>query len=708
MMKIKKMIIIIMISLLITLPMINMNSTVQALSYNLKSEMKGNTVYFTWNKIENVDGYDLYINTSNRGFEYIGSVTSEVAPVIGFQEGKTYTAKVCGYQISTSGTKVQGTFSEVINVNTNIQTTLSKVTTLTASQNGGVISLNWSKISNATGYQVFADIPSWGYVNLGNVEGANSALIKGGVEGETYYFKVRAYRTTSGTTEYGDFSPEKRVVINNSQYDDVPETKPAKVNNLTIDEVNGNTAYISWSKVSDAEGYEIYAAKSSENYKYLSTVYKNSATLKNLDYDTYYRIKVRAYKSGKNGTLYGEESSYKGFSTGINPNSTALNTVTNLSIDVDQTTAYLDWARVTDADGYQIYMTTENGPYYYKSTVYTNSATLKNLSYDTRYGVKVRAYKKISGTTYYGKFSATRYFTTDEQERIEQVKNVTVSNITGTTASVSWSKVSEADGYNIYLSKKSNNNFRYLKSTTANKNVTISNLDYDTLNYVKVSAYKIINGREVEGMASILKQFRTSAKQKIDAVTHLTATVKNRNEAYLTWWPVDEADGYEVYLATSSGSFRKIEELSASHTTIYSDELNYNTSYRVKVRAYEYVNGKKQYANYSSVVSFRTLSKISAEGNESIPRVSNLRANVIGDTVYLTWNKVSGAVKYEIDFTVPGIGGSIKFETTTNSRAISGLTEKTYKYTARVRAYKYVNGRLVAGPYSYVSEFSGK
>jgi len=66
------------------------------------------------------------------------------------------------------------------------------------------------------------------------------------------------------------------------------------------------------------------------------------------------------------------------------------------------------------------------------------------------------------------------------------------------------------------------------------------------------------------------------------------------------------------------------------------------------------------------------------------------------------------AVKYEIEFTVPGIGGSNKFTVYTNSREISGLTNKQYNYTAKIRAYKYVNGRLVAGQYSNIVEFRAK
>ena len=116
----------------------------------------------------------------------------------------------------------------------------------------------------------------------------------------------------------------------------------------------------------------------------------------------------------------------------------------------------------------------------------------------------------------------------------------------------------------------------------------------------------------------------------------------------------------------------------------------------------------KRYGNYSSSVTFKTEGESKTEGNDNVPRVRNVVANVVGDTVTLTWDKVEGAVKYDVYFTVPGIGDLGNYSTNTNSKVISGLTDTEYYYTARVRAYKYVNGKLVSGPYSYISRFTGK
>ena len=94
--------------------------------------------------------------------------------------------------------------------------------------------------------------------------------------------------------------------------------------------------------------------------------------------------------------------------------------------------------------------------------------------------------------------------------------------------------------------------------------------------------------------------------------------------------------------------------------------------------------------------------------NEEVGKVKNVNASVTGSTVYLSWKSVPGAVKYEIQFTVPGYGGATSIWSEGPGRTISGLTNKTSNYTARVRAYKYVDGRLVPGEYSDVVRFKGK
>ena len=709
--KMKRIFAIIITLILVMLPM--MTTPIQAATlgrvYGLTSEMQGNTVYLGWDSVANADGYDIYINTSNRGYEYIGSVSGTTVGIIGFQENEDYEAKVRAYQMQ-NGSKITGSFSSETKVDTTAKTTLKKVSALSVSQNGGNVTLNWSSVTGADGYQVFVNIPNFGFMNVGTVN-TTTCIIQGFQNKQTYQFKVRAYETLStGTLNYGDYSPTKTLYMNDDIYDDenpdIEETKPGRVTGLTIDDIYKNQVDISWSEATDADGYEIWLAKGNGNYQYKDSLTKTYATLKNLDYGANYRVKIIAYREGNNGTIYGEESSYRSFS--IEEQEVELDPVENFDVEVDGNKAYIDWSRVPNADGYEIWLKRENGSYQHKKDTTSTSATISNLDYDTTYRVKIMPYIQENGNKQYGEYSDERRFTTDEEEiTLAKVTGVE-SEVYGNEVDLSWDRVSNADGYNIYLSKN-NGSYRYEKTTSA-RSTTITGLEYDTTYRVKIYAYRNTNKGEIEGPASSIERFTTDEKEtaNIGQVTHLNAEVQNRNEAYLTWWPVEGAYAYEVYLSEDGGAYRKVVDLLDNHTILYSSLLDYNTNYRVKVVAYKWVNGKQVYGKESTSVAFKTERRSTTEGNSSVPRVTGLRANVVGDTVYLSWTPVSGAVKYEIDFTVPGIGGSVKMTEYSTSRTISGLTDKKYNYTARVRAYKYVNGRLVAGEYSYIQEFTGK
>ena len=613
-MKCKKSIAIIITLILLFIPMMTIPTQAASVGkvYNLTSNRISNIVYFNWDKVTNADGYDLYINTSNKGFEYIGSVTDNTAAVIGFQENKSYTAKVCAYQKSSNGTKTVGSFSSTITVSTEVKETLGTVKNLTVTQNGGYITLNWSKVTNADGYQVFANIQNFGYVNIGSVTTTN-AMIMGAKDGETYDFKVRAYEEVEkDILNYGSYSSSVRIKIDEEKYEDdnseIEEEKPDRVKNVTY-EVDGNKATIEWDRVSGADGYEIYMSTSgNRNYKYVDTVSRNSATLRNLDYDqTYY--------------------------------------------------------------------------------------------------IQVRAFEEVGNRTQYGDFSVYRRFTTDEEELdLGAVRNLKAT-VDGRELTVSWSRLSGADGYGVWV-KIDNGSYHFTENTTKTT-LTTNRLDYGTSGKVKVVAYEERNGRIEYSDEEAIVSFDIEMEE-LDRPTHLEAEVRNRTEAYVSWWPVEDADGYQVYLSENGRSFKKIDDISKNYMYLYSDTLDYNTRYQVKVVAYARINGKKIYSDDSTTVSFKTEKESFNTSNSEVPRVSNVRANVKGDTVTLTWSEVPNALYYEVDLVIPGLGGSNKYTVYTNSRTISGLTEKEYAYTARVRAYKYVDGRLVSGEYSYAVEFTAK
>ena len=583
--------------------------------------------------------------------------------------------------------------------------TIPAVENLEVEYTDGTANLSWSSVTNADGYEVFVNVPGYGYANIGSVS-ENKVSVIGISEDTAYSVKVRAYEYVNNIKEVGSFSNEV----------DFDTNKEADLNRVTGVEVEttGNFANVKWNAVSGATGYEVYVDIPNYGYLKIGNATTNSAILMGFQTNGKYAVKIRAFKgtNGKDG--YGEFSASKTFyidSDDLDDDKKVeLGQVKDLKYNLDKDRVYLNWSDVTDADEYIVYISINNSSYSEIGRVTGSEATINALKENTTYKVKIAAYNKSDDV--YGKESSIVTFKTDEdfEEKIEldKVTNLTV-DVDGNKAYLDWSNVTDADEYEVYLSK--NSGAYNLVGTVSNSNATISSLVYNTSYKVKIRAYN--EKYDKYGEYSDIKSFKTEKDQDdedesttVGTVRDLNVKVQNRNEIALEWSAVSGADGYEVYLSEDGGSYKLA--LTTKYVRDIITDLEYNTSYKVKVRAYKEVNGREKYGSYSSTRSFKTEKYSSGENNEEVGKVENVTANVTGSSVYLSWKSIPGAVKYEIQFTVPGYGGSSTIWSEGPGRTISGLTNKTSNYTARVRAYKYVNGRLVPGEYSDIVRFTGK
>ena len=704
---------IIFISLLIIAILLMMSPNMLAYTIpaveNLKVEYTDGTAYLSWSSVANADGYEVFVNIPGYGYANIGSVSDNKVSVIGISEDTAYSVKVRAYEY-VNNIRETGSFSNEVDFDTNKEADLDRVTGVKVETTENIANVSWNSVSGADGYEVYIDIPSYGYLKIGNVT-TNSAILMGFPTNGKYAVKIRAYKGTNGEDGYGEFSSSKTFNIDNEDLDDDKKVELDQVRNLTYD-LDKDKVYLDWSNVTDADEYIVYISINGGSYSEIGRVTGSEAIINDLRENTTYKVKIAAYN--KHDDVYGEESKIITFKTDKEfEEKIELDKVRNLTVDVDGNKVYLDWSNVADADEYEVYLSKNSGAYSLIGTVTNSNATISELDYDTSYKVKVRAYNEKYDE--YGTYSDIKSFKTEEDEdkiEIGKVRNLSV-DVDGNKVYLDWSNVADADEYEVYLSK--NSGAYKLVGTVANSNATISQLDYNTSYKVKVRAY---NERYDEyGTYSDIKSFKTDKRYNDDDEDDYTSTtvgtvralsleVQNRNEVALEWSAVSGADGYEVYLSEDGGSYKHV--LTTKYVKEIITDLEYNTSYRVKVRAYKEVNGREKYGSYSSAKSFKTERYSSSINNEDVGKVTNVKATVTGSTVYLSWKSVPGAVKYEILFTVPGYGGATSIWSEGPGRTISGLTTKNSNYTARVRAYKYVDGRLVPGEYSDVVRFHGE
>lgn len=164
----------------------------------------GGGVKVSWNKISGAKGYQLYRATSENGnYSKIKTTHGLNSVDDGTKTGVKYYYQVRAYRTSKGNTKYSS-FSEAKSGISALEKT-----SVTAEQGDGCINVSWKAVSGATGYElVRATSPNGSYSTIATTSGASYKDSKV-TDGQTYYYKVRAYSKNSDGTVYGAFSSGK-------------------------------------------------------------------------------------------------------------------------------------------------------------------------------------------------------------------------------------------------------------------------------------------------------------------------------------------------------------------------------------------------------------------------------------------------------------------------------------------------------------------
>lgn len=166
-----------------------------------KSTSSANSVKLSWSKVSGAKGYVVYQKKSGK-WSRIKVTSSNFYTVSKLKSGTTY--QFCIKPYKTSGSKtVYGNTSKTLTTSTNPATVNFK---LTAGSKKAAV--KWSKVTGASGYKIYYKTSkngSWKYLKTVNNKTTNYTKT-GLAKGKTYYFTVRAYRTTGGKTYNGGYA----------------------------------------------------------------------------------------------------------------------------------------------------------------------------------------------------------------------------------------------------------------------------------------------------------------------------------------------------------------------------------------------------------------------------------------------------------------------------------------------------------------------
>lgn len=344
-------------------------------SSKLKATATASSVKLSWSAVSGATHYKVEYKTSSSKTWKTATTTSKTSYTVSGLSGYTsYTFRVTALKKLPNGTYLAAS-----PVTVRAKTLLGTPSSVKASATASTLTLTWSKVTNADKYQV-RQYKSGKWVTLATTSKTSYKISKLKA-GTKYKLSVRA---VVGKSTYGT---AKEI----SAYTLLATPSKVKVSSTAT-----TSAKLSWSKVSGASSYDVYAYIGGK-WKKVGSTKKTSITVKELPSGTKTKLKVRAVSKNVNSAFSSEVTAL-----------TLVSKVSSLKTSLRKTTSItMTWKKTTGATSYEIYR--YNGSKWKKigttkKTTYTDSKSLKK---GTQYQYKVRAVQKVSKkTTRYGDYSA--------------------------------------------------------------------------------------------------------------------------------------------------------------------------------------------------------------------------------------------------------------------------------------------------------------
>lgn len=172
---------------------------------------------------------------------------------------------------------------------------------------------------------------------------------------------------------------------------------PGKTSKITATQ-SESAVKLTWNKVKGATGYRVYLYNTkTKKYEKAGDTTSNTFTMKKLKSGTTYKFAVKPYT--KVGKKVYWASSYTAITTATEPSAPVVKT------KAGSKKVSLSWEKVRGASGYIVYMMNSKGKYERQAVTKELKHVQTGLTKGKTYSFRVRAYKKVEGTTLYGSYN---------------------------------------------------------------------------------------------------------------------------------------------------------------------------------------------------------------------------------------------------------------------------------------------------------------
>lgn len=160
----------------------------------------------TWTACPGATGYRIYYKSGNSWKIALNTTSATTHTFTGLKAGSKFTVAVRPY-IKLSDRVVWSDYTTYDAATLPVAPKVSAVSTL-----GGSVTVSWSAVNGAEGYQLFFKVNNGSYKLYKTYPSAQKLTFNGLVKGAKYTFAVRAYKKTTGGYIFGAYKPVSATI----------------------------------------------------------------------------------------------------------------------------------------------------------------------------------------------------------------------------------------------------------------------------------------------------------------------------------------------------------------------------------------------------------------------------------------------------------------------------------------------------------------
>ena len=214
---------------------------------------------------------------------------------------------------------------------------------------------------------------------------------------------------------------------------------------------------------------------------------------------------------------------------------------------------------------------------------------------------------------------------------------------------------------------------------------------YYTYNYVSTSGYSYTGKRTLYALTTV----RTTPAKVVGLDQSDAYTTKSKSGLDFDWNQMKNVDGYQYSIYNGS---KKVATSTTTTASASFSGTDAGVTYKVVVRAYNTINGKKVYGAWSDPLYI-------------VPQaqVTGISINASKKSMKISWEKVYGAKQYDIYISTTGRRTGYKKVATikdANKLATNIASVGGQKYDKQKTYYVYVKATKTIGGKNYSSKFA--